>query len=190
MKYRIRKYHPAVMLIILMVATSLACSLPFLIQNRDRVEVSEEAANSFEETLEETAKDLKETGVLELTITETEITSYIDVQLKQQPEPIFTNPQVYFVENGIELTGDVTQGGLKLPLKASLSVRADGTGGIDYRVNSASVGPMQLPAGMLNQMTEQVENAFGNNISGKIPNLYIENITISDGIMMIQGYSR
>ncbi len=190
MKTRIRKYRLGLMIITVLITTSLACSLPFLFQDKDAVEISEGAAKSFEENMENTVDDLKETGVLELTITESEITSYIQAQLQEQSTPFFSNPEIRFTNDHIEVKGDVKQGGLNLPLKADLSVGTDGDGGIDYQVNSASIGPLKLPAEMLNEMTNQIEKALGNNISGKIPNLYIEEITIQEGYMLIKGHSR
>lgn len=177
-------------LLLTLAITSLACNLPLLIQDTRSNEISEQAADNFEENILETVKELKETGILSLTITEAELTSSIARYLQQDPNPFFTNPQVFLRDGEIQLSGDVKQSNITLPLKASLQVQPDGNGGIDYQITSASVGPLNLPAVILNQITTQIENAVGSNITGQLPNLYVQEITISDGLLNIKGYSR
>jgi uncharacterized protein YpmS len=176
--------------LLIITLTSLACNLPMAIRGYDNIEVSEEAAFSFEGNMQDTVEELKETGQLELTISESELTSYIQTKLNQDPNSVVRNTQIYLRDGKIQLTGDVKQGNLTLPMKASLNVQADGSGGIDYEVDSASVGPLKLPSNILNEITDQVQVFVGSSISGQIPNLYIDSITISDGFINIFGRSR
>lgn len=184
------KFLFAILLPLTLIFTSLACSLPQVVFGSRAVEVSEEAAASFEENLQDTAEEFKDTGQLEITISESELTSYIATQLNQSPNPAFTNPQIFLRDGQIQLTGNVDQGTITLPLKAALTVQADGFGGVDYEVVSASIGPLKLPAEMLNLVADQVQKSVGSNIALQIPNIYVEEITVSDGNLVIKGHSR
>ena len=177
--------------VFMLVFSSLACALPFrgAQPTQAPIVVSTESAGEMEKQIDEAANEFKQTGKIELQFTETQITSYIDEQLKSQPDQIFTNPQIFLQNGEIQLTGDIHQSNLTLPLKAGLKLQADGTGGVDYELTSATIGPLPLPTSLVDVLTSQIEKALGSNFTGQIPNLYIEEISIADGVMTVRGYT-
>jgi hypothetical protein len=193
MKVRIvPTYRYLYLLLCVFVLASLACSLPQAIFRPDPtpLPISSEAITEMKDNLDEAVKTFKETGEVNLQITELQITSYLVNELNSQENPFVQNPQLLLRDGEIQMTADYQQGELTLPLKAAISVEADGAGGLAYELTSASIGPLALPEALVGQMLGQFQQMFDNNISGQLDNVYIESITIADGTMTIQGHSR
>jgi hypothetical protein len=72
----------------------------------------------------------------------------------------------------------------------NMTVSADADGRPQYEVVSAKVGPFPLPQSILDQMTSQIDAVFASQFGAEAENIYIEQITIADGKMNIQGRPR
>jgi uncharacterized protein YpmS len=190
--FPITKYRHFYLLAVVMILTSLACSLPQAIFRPDPtpLPVSAEAVTEMKDNLDEAAKALQETGEVNFQITEVQITSYLVNELNTQENPFIDNPQILLRNGEIQLTADYQQGELAVPLKAALSIEADGSGKLMYELTSASIGPLALPEALVGQMLGQFQQMFDNNISSQLDQVYIESVLIEDGTMTIQGHSQ
>ncbi len=193
MKVRsVHTYRYILLIVCLFIFSSLACSLPQAILRPDPtpIPVSSEAITEMKDNIDEAARTFQETGEVNLQITEVQITSYLVNELNSQDNPFVQYPQILLRDGEIQMTADYQQGELTLPLKAAISVEADGFGGLAYELTSASIGPLALPEALVGQMLGQFQQMFDNNISSQLDNVFIESITIADGTMTIQGHSR
>ncbi len=84
--------------------------------------------------------------------------------------------------------GNVKQGAFTLPLKMLISVSVNSSGKPKFKVTSANVGPLPLPQSTLDQLSAQLDSAMAANLGPEIDNVYIENITIADGVMTVTGH--
>jgi uncharacterized protein YpmS len=171
---------------------SLACSLPQAILKAEptSLPISSEAITEMQDNIGDAAKAFEETGQVNLQITEVQITSYLVNELSKQENPFVQNPQILLREGEIQMTADYQQGELVLPLKAAISVKADGAGNLAYELTSASIGPLALPQALIDTMLGQFQQMFDNNLSSQLDRVFIETISIADGTMTIQGRSR
>ncbi len=185
-------YRYVILTVCVIAFSGLACSLPQAIFRPDPtpLPISSEAITEMEGNIDEAAKAFQETGEVNLQITEVQITSYLVNELNSQENPFIKNPQILLRDGEIQMTADYQQGELTLPLKAAISVEADGAGGLAYELTSASIGPLALPEALVGQMLGQFQQMFDNNISSQLDNVFIESITIAEGTMTIQGHSR
>ncbi len=193
MKVRNKPTHRYILLILsVFVLSALACSLPQVIFRSEPtpLPVSSDAVTEMKGNIDEAAKAFQETGEINLQITEVQITSYLVDELNSQENPFIQDPQILLRDGEIQMTADYQQGEITLPLKAAISVEADGSGGLSYELTSASIGPLALPEVLVEQMLGQFQQMFDNNISSQLDDVYIESITIADGTMTIQGHSR
>ena len=69
-----------------------------------------------------------------------------------------------------------------------IAVQADGMGGLDYNVNSATVGPIPLPEAMMDELTTQLDQGLNSQLD--VNNVHIENVTIANGKLSISGHLR
>ena len=172
-----------IFLSVFVVISGLACKLPVMnnFSQTSKIPVSTESAGDFERNIETAQQEFNQTGKLVVEITETQATSYIAMQLQQQNEQVFKNPQITFRDSKIGISGDVYQGNLRLPLNAEVIVKPNGSGGLNYEIANASIGPLPLPESLLTQLISSIEKTIGVNITNNIPNFYIEEINIDQG---------
>lgn len=176
-------------LIVSLVATSLACNLPQR-GTPTAIPISPASAAELEQNVLNAAEELEKTGQVELSITEVQITSFIAEQLQAQGDGTFSNPQVILQDGQIQVKGDVRQNGIALPLKATIAVAANQNGTLDYDFVSASIGPLPLPENIINQISAYIGSSVDQNISTLTGNIFIEEILINDGVMFLRGRTR
>jgi uncharacterized protein YpmS len=176
-------------LIVSLVAASLACNLPQ--QNSPTpIPISPASAEELEQNIQQAAEDFEKTGQVEISITELQLTSYIAKQIQAQGDNTFSNPQVKLQDGQIQVEGDVQQNGIALPLKANVAVAANQNGTLDYDFVSASIGPFPLPENIINQISAYIGSSIDQNISTLTGNIFIEEILINDGVMFLKGRTR
>lgn len=154
------------------------------------VPVSTEAVLDLEQNLEGAAATAQTSGEVNVTLTEEQMTSLVALEAQKQSEPMLTKPQVFLRDGQVQLRGDVHQGGLNAPLVMNMTVSADDQGRPVYKVISAKLGPFPLPDTILSQLTDQIDQAFKNQAGSEMDKIFIENITIAEGQMVVRGRAR
>ena len=175
-----------------LIGSSLACNLPQrgIRSVATEIPVSTASVQELENTLEQAAKTFEETGKIEVKISETQITSYVATQIQTESESPFSNPQIKLRDGQIQVEGDVEQSGFNFRLKANIAVKTDQQGGISHEIVSASLGSLPLPKNILDQVSVQIEQALENYLADQIGQIFIEEITIENGEMILRGRSR
>lgn len=177
-----------------LIASSLACNL--LVSRTQPtptptlVPAATEAVKELEQQVQSAATQIAESGKVSLEVTETQLTSVVSTELQKQETKILTDPQVLLRDGQVQLTGKVNQNGLNLPIKIAVAVSANDQGRLAYQVVSATLGPISLPQSMLDQLTEQIDNALAGEMGAQVEDVFIEKITIADGVMTITGHKR
>ena len=132
----------------------------------------------------------QENKPVKIVMDEERLTAIVVKELQTQQDQPIENPQILLRDGQVQVLGNVKQGALTLPLKIAIDVSVDGQGKPRYKVVSANVGPLPLPQSTLDQLSTQLDAGLTENLGPEIDNVYIENITIADGLMTVTGHQR
>lgn len=180
-----------VLALITLLLASLACNLPGGArppQNVTPIPITTESVEELERNLQEAAQQATETGQVRMVITEAQLTSMVAFELEEVQEPRITEPQVFLRDGQMQLYGNVQQSGITAPLKVFMTISADEQGKPRYEITDATAGPFPLPQSMLNQMTTRLDQVISEQMSSGQTSLFIDDITIANGEMIIEGH--
>lgn len=186
------RYKLPLVALIVLVLVSIACSL-FTRSEPEPVEpipVTTEAVEDLKEDIQSAAEEARNSGRISLTISESELTSLIALELASVENAPVQAPQIALRDGQILFSGIVNQSGFSAPLTVSVAVQASGTGQVQYEILSAQVGPLPLSGTMLDQLSNQLDLVFTSYIRNRLGDVYIENINISNGSMTIEGHTK
>ena len=98
--------------------------------------------------------------------------------------------QVSLANGQIDITGSVNQSGIQLPLSAIMTLSATNDGLPYYQVNSAAIGPFEIPQNLTNDLATNLDAAFMAQFLPAADRAFIETISIENGQMIIDGHIR
>jgi uncharacterized protein YpmS len=165
---------------------SLACNLPGL---------NSEGSNGADQALLETASALEPSNQnspqagerVTITITEGQLNAIVQQAIENDPTQTVNGLQLRLQSGEVALSGTVVQEGLRLPLQIILAISPDGQGGLNYQVSSANVGPLPLPQSMRSQIENMLNQGLDDPVRQMTNNIFIEEITIGDGVLNVVG---
>jgi uncharacterized protein YpmS len=167
---------------------SLACNLgQRLATPTPTVLVSTEAVEDLEEAVEDAIDEAEQSGMINLEVTESQLTSLVVSELEKSGTESILNPQIQLDNDQLQFTAKVNTSGLSAQVEAIMEVDIDGAGRPVFNVTSASLGPFPVPADLVSEMEIQMNQAFQDQIDEVAPGLFIESIVIEDGTMVITG---
>ena len=173
-------------ILIVLVLAALACNLPAATGSQNAssktVPTNPDADSSSGNS------GLNSTGPITITLTEGQINAIVQQAL--QSDQSYQNVQIQLQEGQLIISGTVNQQGMSLPLRLTLAVSPDGQGQIDYQIVSASVGPLPLPQAMRDQIEALINQNLKTQVSNLTNSIYIETITIENGVVNITGHAR
>ena len=168
------------LLLIVLAALLAACNVPgvSLPDDGPPVAVSEEAATS----LEEKVRALPTSGSATLTVTQEEVTSFLALRALTPDLPL-QQPQVYFKDDGkIVIRGQLTIQERSQPMRIEATPSlVDGQFNLD--VTDARVGPIPVPAGIL----DQVEGALAEAILAGQRFGRLSEVSVGGGTLTVTG---
>jgi len=184
---------PGILVGIALFSTVLACNFSQRsnLVPADTIPVSTEAIERLKAKIEEAGQSIRESEQATLVIQEAELTSLIAFELQKEENPILQNPQIYLREGQMLVAGTVQLGDNSSgTLQLALSVLATVNGKLDYEITSAKLGPLPVPDVMLQQFSNQLDAAFTGKIDPRMDEIFIDQVTIADGQMTLQGHTR
>jgi len=163
----------------------------------DPIPVSTEAAQSLRDGITKSMESGLQTGIVTITITEPQITSYLALRMQNDPtmqqenqQPFFTEPQVYLRDGQMKIYGKTRQGMFAANIGILLNVGVDELGKPKIEVASADFGPFPAPKGINEAVTLFIEEAFTGSFGPIATGLRIETIAIASGVMTLTGRIR
>ena len=190
--------RPSIFFLTLILA-SLACTLytggPDY-SDLDPIPVSAESAQSLKDGIQKSFEDGLQTGVVTITITEPQITSYLALRLQSDPnlqqdnKPLITDPQVYLRDGKMKIYGKTQQGIFAANIGIIINISVDENGKPKIEIESADFGPFPAPEGINETITSMIDEAFTGSFGPVLTGLRIETINIADGVMTITGRIR
>ncbi len=130
-------------------------------------------------------------GTFTITVTDEEITSLVAhrfaaLEQEGQPSPI-RDPQVYFRNGRIEAYATLEfSEALALPCMLAMTITIE-DGAPVVTVEEVVVGPLSVPAALVQQLTETIGQQIAAALSGERPGFVIVSVQIGDGQMTITG---
>lgn len=191
-----RKTLSLPLLLLALILASLACTV-FVggpdYSDRTPIPVSAEAADSLQEGIKKSFEAGLSTGVVTITINETQITSVLALRLQSdqnlQPDkkPLMTDPQVYLRDGQMQIFGKTQQGMLTANIGIIVTMGVDSNGQPTIEITSADFGPFPAPDGIKDIISALIKEAYTGSVGPVATGLRIEAITIADGVMTITG---
>ncbi len=189
---------PSIFFITLILA-SLACTVfaggPDY-SDLDPIPVSTEAAQSLKDGIQKSFEDGLTTGVVTITITEPQITSYLALRLQTDPnmqqdsKPLITDPQVYLRDGQMKIYGKTQQGMFTANIGIIVNITVDENGKPKIEIASADFGPFPAPEGINEAITKMIDEAYTGSFGPVLTGLRVETITIANGTMTVTGRIR
>lgn len=124
-----------------------------------------------------------------VTLTEGQLNQLIQQTIQYDPNETVEDLLLRIQEGEIKFSGTVQQGNFRLPLQISLLAEADGQGGVRFEITSASVGPLPLPDSIRQQITDQLNLNLRNSIKELTGSIFIEDISIGNGVIIVRGWN-
>ncbi len=129
-------------------------------------------------------------GKISITIDEAQLNSMVTNALNKQSVQQLTNPTIHLKNGQILVNGEVNQSGLKASFSGTLTVDVTPDGRLHYNIVSASLGPLPLPQAMRDQIATQLNDNLGTPQTTNGQQIFVEDVTIGDGVMTITGHIR
>ena len=172
-------------------ALACTCGLPKLggPSPAATVPVSQEAAKRVNTKLEQAAAQAKTTGQYKVTLTESEVTSYLAAQIQQQQKqgntvPL-TNPQIKFTQGQVWVYGTFQSGSSKVNGLVVVSLQVQ-NGKITIKIVRADFGAVPVPGPLLDQLNQQIQAELDKQ-SAQAQNITLTGITVREGEIEVTG---
>ena len=184
------KKHPLPIFFLLLLLTSLACSV--FVGGPDypeqTVTASPDEALSMQTQIEQALLSGAESGIVTLQITESQLTSYMVQKMQTQENPPFTEPQILLRNGQMLLYGKINRGMFDANMLITMNVNIDPTSGMPkIEIASADFGPVPAPEGVNSAIGAIIDEAFTGSMGPVATGFRLETITIADGIMTLTG---
>jgi hypothetical protein len=124
-----------------------------------------------------------------LEFTEGQLTTIANQELQSQSEGALQNLRIRLGDGLMHITGDVNQGGIKLPLNIALRINVDNQGIPHSQIVSGKVGPFSLPQDMLDQTTSQLDLILQQQLDANADNLFVDSLNIDNGKITIIAHT-
>jgi uncharacterized protein YpmS len=181
-------------LILILFLSSLACNLPGREPATETplptIPVSTEAVASLQDTLTAAKDAFENNQTVEITVNESQLTSLVARELESDPEIPLTDPQIYLRDGQVTLIASLTQNQIAVPVEIVLVLSADGQGNPEYEVIKGQVGPLPVPANLMNRLTSRLDESIANWTRVDDRQVFVESIAVGDGNLTLRGFLR
>lgn len=154
------------------------------------VSASTQVVDELEESLNQALDNPDPSVPITIALTEAQLTSLLEQQLSQQPEPLLQNPQILLQNEQIEIFGIVQMSPIEANARLALQVGTDQNGKLTATLTSIDLGPLPAPQSLVENISEVIDSTMQGSVSAMTSGLKIESVTITDGLMTISGKRR
>jgi uncharacterized protein YpmS len=185
------KHMRILLLILLSVATSLACNLVSPSgeeDSLDKIPVTTEAVEELLRKIDEFEANLISGNEVELVITESELTSLVAFEMQKQETLLVSEIQVYLRDNQVRFLGSYRESGISLPFELVAEPVVNAEGSFRVILETAKVGPVAAPDILRDRAQSMLDNAVRVAMSEQSADRFIvSSVVIADGNMTIRG---
>ncbi len=183
------------MAIILLVTTSLACSLferavnptPNPTDTPLPPPTSVVPTQALEQQIETAVSITSTPGVMQIKLTDAEMTQFLTDQLKTQTDPILENPKVHAHDNVVDVTGEIKRGIISGEVTIKLVPAVDTEGKPHLQIQSANFGSIPVPQPIIDNLSSLVDDAMGTSADPSQTGYTVTSIEVFDGYIVINA---
>jgi hypothetical protein len=182
------------MAILLLVTTSLACSLFERAVNptpnptdTPLPPTSVEPTQPIEQQIETAVSITSTPGVMQIKLTDAEMTQFLTDQLKTQTDPILESPKVHAHDNVVDVTGQIKRGIISGEVTIKLVPGVDTEGKPHLQIQSANFGSIPVPQAIVDNLSSLVDDAMGTNADPSQTGYTVTSIEVFDSYIVINA---
>jgi hypothetical protein len=171
-----------------LVAMACTCSLPKVggPVPPATVPVSKQAADQMQKKIDQAQGQMKSTGQFKITVTESELSSYLVQELEKQKTqgdaiPL-SNPQIKLTKGQLWVYGTFASGSAKINGLAVVSAQVQNDR-LQVKITRLDLGAFPVPKALLDQMNEQIQTSLDEQTSS----IVLTGIVIREGEMDVTG---
>jgi len=121
------------------------------------------------------------------TLTEQQITSWLAMEMKNNPDLPLSDVQVYLRDGTIQIWGLVVGNADSTSALVIGKINVDTNGNPSFELESLQIGQQVIPNILLSQAETWLNQLLAEKINKQMPGLQIMNINISNGLITISG---
>jgi hypothetical protein len=185
------KQSRLILLVLVLIFASLACNFgrsAAKVPPTPTIAVSTQAVGELVENVQAAATEAAKGGTVTLTFTEQQLTSLAVIELQSQTQAQQVNDlQIRLRDGQIQVSGQYTQDSLSLPFNVSLKISAV-NGQPKTELVSAKIGPLPVPQSLLDDITQQIDQVVQDQMKANGSNVYVDQISVADGVLTVTGH--
>jgi tetratricopeptide (TPR) repeat protein len=146
---------------------------------------SDQTAQEVKTTLE---KSMPAPGSLSsISLTERELTSWLALEMKNNPDLPLSEIQVYMRDGKIQIWGVITGSADSTSALLVGNLTIDSNKKPSIQIESMQIGAQVIPAALVAQMESWINQMLVENIEKQAPGLELMNVNVSSGMVTISG---
>ena len=122
-----------------------------------------------------------------VSLTERQLTSWLAMEMKGNPDLPLSNVQVYLRDDKIQIWGKVTGSTDSTPALLVGNLMIDSNKKPNIEIESMQIGTQVLPGVLVSQMESWINQMLLENIEKQAPGLELMNVNVSNGMVTIAG---
>jgi hypothetical protein len=151
------------------------------------VPISTEAAGDLVDAWTRAFETARETGVISLTLTEEQLTSFVALSMAEKESIPLSNPQVTLRDGEMEISGSYDTGAITANVSIVMEVSVNAEGVPVIEVTSGSVGPLPVPPELLQGVSQVINEALTGQVASTASGFTLETIVITDEAITLTG---
>lgn len=143
--------------------------------------VAQEAATLLEKAMPQPG------SLASITLTEQQLTSWLAMEMQNNPDLPLSDIQVYLRGNQIQVWGMVAGASNSTSALIVGNLSIDSSGNPVMGIESLQIGQQVIPGILLSQMEEWLNQSLLDEINNQAPGLQVMNVNIGNGLITISG---
>jgi hypothetical protein len=151
------------------------------------LEAVTEVVGDLVESWKQAFEEAEQTGVLTISITEQQMSTFVAVAAAQNPAFLLANPQVDMRDGEMEVSGSYSSGPVNAQAEIIMEVSVNAEGIPVIEVTSARVGPLPVPPELLTTVSDAINDAVTGELVSTATGFTLVSIVITEGLLTISG---
>jgi hypothetical protein len=172
-----------------LVSATLACSI-FIggpAYPEDAIPTPTGTPLSLQDQILQAVEEAAGTGTVSVTLTESQLTSYLAARSAAQAHPLIVDPRVYLRSGQMKIFGRAESGIFVANVTMTVQANIDSEGQPKIDVEQTYFGPVKAPKGLNDALAASIQDAFTGWLGPVATGFRLESITIGDGVMTVTG---
>lgn len=143
-------------------------------------------AQSIEKTWSD-AVSLSADKTVVVVFSEAQLTAYLQQKLEANPDNSFHSAQVFLRDGRVQIYGILSAGDVSASAILRLRPEVTDQGKINFALEQAQVGPLNLPPGLLSAVSDGLTEVFTGQVGSIATGFLIQEVLVGDGQIAIRG---